>query len=119
MNIERTNKTPEVKFDEETNTLMISGISIPENSQEFFNPILEWIEQHLSKKGLTLRINLEYYNTMSNHALLSVFRLFKGKDNGNIIWMYDEFDEEIGDAGRDFHEILSDSTNFSIEEIKD
>lgn len=119
MNIERTNKTPEVTYDESIKTLWIKGLSIPENGQEFYNPIINWIEDHLNNKRekLTLRINLEYYNTMSNLSLLAIFKQFKNNDNGSIIWMYDESDEEIGDAGRDFAQILNGTTNFIIEEI--
>lgn len=119
MNIARTNKTPEVKYDESINTLFIKGLSIPENSQEFYDPIINWIDDRINnrKEKLILRFQLDYYNTMSNISLLAIFKLFKNNENGQIIWMYDESDEEIGDAGRDFLQILNDTTNFTVEEI--
>ncbi len=119
MRIEGTNKTPDVRYDKVNNKLVIKGLSITENGQEFFNPLIDWIEHHLKTNDrlFTLEINLEYYNTMSNLSLLSIFKLFINRDDAKILWLYDEFDEEIGDAGNDFNDILGDSTNFEVRAI--
>ncbi len=48
INIEGTPKTPEVKFSGSDGQFEISGRSIPENSVEFYNGILTWLDQYSS-----------------------------------------------------------------------
>lgn len=48
ISIEKTNKTPEVLFDFENNYLEIKGISIPEDSESFYRPLMEWIEEYIT-----------------------------------------------------------------------
>ena len=59
-----TPKTPTVTF-EANGKLEIKGRSIPENSVEFYKPLVDWLEQYLSSPApLTeVSIKLEYFNT--------------------------------------------------------
>ena len=103
--INGTPNTPKINFDLEKGELNISGRSIPENSIEFYNPLFSALDAYLSnpKNNTTLNIQLEYYNSSSSACLLSVFkRLEKAGLPVNINWLYEENDEDILAAGKNF-----------------
>ena len=50
LTIEGTPKTPMVKFDGETGKIEIKGRSIPENSIEFYKPLVEWLDEYADVK---------------------------------------------------------------------
>jgi hypothetical protein len=58
--IEGTSKTPTVKFDSTEGVFEIKGRSIPENSVEFYKPLVDWLDTYkelpLSKTGVNIRL---------------------------------------------------------------
>ncbi len=113
INIAPTKTTPEVSYDEELSTLTISGHSYPENSVEFYQPILEWIKKWVGEKPEKLRIvfKLEYFNTSSSKSLLDVFDLLEeaylDELKIKVEWHYQKDDDDMKDSGEDFAEDLS------------
>jgi|SRR5690606_20733584 len=110
--LEPTPKTPKISFNIEDGSFIISGRSIPENSIEFYRPVLEWLEDYVNEpKGETnLDVRLEYFNTSSSKCLVEIFRKLeklkkKGKEAG-IRWYYEEEDEDMQESGEDFREII-------------
>ena len=45
--IKATEKTPYVNFDATSGRLQIHGYSLPENSIEFYKPVMDWLEKYL------------------------------------------------------------------------
>ena len=95
-----TPKTPRIYFNFETGDFEISGRSIPENSIEFYRPLMEWVDKYVenphSKTRLT--INLEYFNTSSSKCLVEIFRKLERtleKSDSKILWHYEEEDEDM------------------------
>ncbi|MBS1234075.1 MAG: hypothetical protein H6R34_639, partial [Bacteroidetes bacterium] len=68
INIEGTPKTPSVKFDKESGVMEIKGRSIPENSIEFYKPLVDWLEDYAKSplKRTQVDVQLEYFNTSSS-----------------------------------------------------
>lgn len=106
--IEATQNTPDIDFDLKNGVLEISGRSIPENSIEFYNPLFSAIDSYIDHPSTKTNINiqLEYYNSSSSSCLLSVFKklekLNKEKNNVSVNWIYEENDEDILAAGKNF-----------------
>ncbi|MES2515288.1 MAG: DUF1987 domain-containing protein [Bacteroidota bacterium] len=109
--IKGTPNTPNIIFDLDKGELNISGRSIPENSIEFYNPLFSALDAYLAdpnpKTATTLNIQLEYYNSSSSACLLSVFKKLEKFNKGagspvTINWIYEENDEDILAAGRNF-----------------
>lgn len=48
IHIEKTSKTPEVIFDAEKHYLEIKGVSIPEDSEHFYRPLMEWMIDYVA-----------------------------------------------------------------------
>ncbi len=110
--IERTPKTPLVKFDSEKGVIEVKGRSIPENSIEFYKPLVDWLE-HYAKQPLKLTrvdVQLEYFNTSSSKCILDVFKklesIHKAKNDVLINWYYEEDDEDMLEAGEDYESII-------------
>ena len=112
ISIEGTPKTPTVALDTGTGTVEIKGRSIPENSIEFYKPIVEWLEDYSKKpqKLTTVNIQLEYFNTSSSKCILDVFKklesIKKARNEVVINWYYEEDDEDMLEAGEDYESII-------------
>ncbi len=112
ISIEGTPKTPSVGFDANTGIIEIKGRSIPENSIEFYRPLVEWLEEYSKEpqKLTTVNIQLEYFNTSSSKCILDVFKkleaIKKAKNEVIINWYYEEDDEDMLEAGEDYESII-------------
>ncbi|MEX2379918.1 MAG: DUF1987 domain-containing protein [Vicingaceae bacterium] len=113
LTIEGTPKTPTIKFDPENGKLLIQGRSIPENSIEFYKPLVDLLEDYTAvpKANTNVDIVLEYFNTSSSKCILDVFKkLEKIKSGGSdviINWHYEEDDEDMLEAGEDYQAIIN------------
>ena len=110
--IEGTAKTPNVKFEAEQGFIEIKGRSIPENSIEFYKPLVDWLEDYSKTPAALTKVNiqLEYFNTSSSKCILDVFKkleaIYKAKNEVIINWYYEEDDEDMLEAGEDYESII-------------
>jgi hypothetical protein len=111
--IEGTPKTPTITFDMTAGTLEIKGRSIPENSIEFYKPLVEQLERYAGKpqSNTNVNIQLEYFNTSSSKCILDVFKKLEAIHKGGsaiiINWYYEQDDEDMLEAGEDYQAIIS------------
>ena len=110
--IEGTAKTPSVHFEAGQGTVEIKGRSIPENSIEFYKPLVDWLEDYSKTPAALTKVNiqLEYFNTSSSKCILDVFKkleaIYKAKNEVIINWYYEEDDEDMLEAGEDYESII-------------
>ncbi|MFH1320370.1 MAG: DUF1987 domain-containing protein [Bacteroidota bacterium] len=118
LNIKATEFTPKVLFDPDNNKFEMSGESTPENAQNFYMPILEWLDKYHSyqywrdktykgkSKGVVFEFKFEYFNSTSAKYILEIFKkikkLIRDKINLRIKWYYDEPDEDMKNSGEQF-----------------
>ena len=113
LNIEGSPKTPTIKFDPSSGNLLIKGRSIPENSIEFYKPLVDSLEAYAASPiGETkVDIQLEYFNTSSSKCILDVFKKLEAINAGSssvvINWHYEEDDEDMLEAGEDYQAIIN------------
>ena len=111
--IEGTAKTPSVRFNAQEGLVEIKGRSIPENSIEFYKPLVEWLEKYSAAPTDLTQVNvqLEYFNTSSSKCILDVFKKLEkinsGSSNVIINWHYEEDDEDMLEAGEDYEAIIN------------
>ena len=119
--IEGTPKTPTVHFNAASGSLDIKGRSIPENSIEFYKPLMDWIEEYAksAQPKTTVNIQLEYFNTSSSKCILDLFKKLEAVNNEIVInWYYEEDDEDMLEAGEDYDAIINSPFRMiEIEEI--
>lgn len=124
--LEGTPKTPTVNFNASSGELEIRGRSIPENSLEFYKPLIDWIDKYAknAQSKTTLRVQLEYFNTSSSKCILDVFKkLEQVRAAGNdvsVLWHYEADDEDMLEAGEDYQAIINIPFKMiQIEEVDD
>ncbi len=110
--IKGSRKTPDIIFDSSKGIVEIEGRSIPENSIEFYKPLVDWLDEYANKPAQKTNVNikLEYFNTSSSKCILDVFKkletIYKNNNNVIINWYYEEDDEDMLEAGEDYQSIL-------------
>lgn len=121
LHIEGSAKTPFVSFDGDAGVLEMRGRSIPENSIEFFQPLIDWVEAYGTTPNKATRVDmkLEYFNTSSSKCILDLFKRLEkisASDNSVLInWYYETDDEDMEEAGEDYAAIVG--LDFKILEI--
>lgn len=117
-------KIPSIELDADAGVLSIKGRSIPENSREFYAPIMNWIDEYgVSPKPTTkFVIGLDYFNTSSSKCLLDVLKraeTLHRKDGVEVLveWQYEEEDEDMLEAGRDYSAMVD--LPFELVEVPD
>ena len=77
--IEKTGKTPFLNFDPKSGILKIIGRSIPENPEEFFSKLFEWVNDYFKspQEETLVNVQLEYINSGSSKFILEFFQLFQ------------------------------------------
>lgn len=112
LHIPATRTTPEVHFEPTSGQCSITGVSIPEHAQEFYQPIVQWLDIFLSvnRGAVTLRIALTYFNSSSLKALYILLgRVREAQLMGTpvrIIWVVEEDDEFMLESSTYFAELL-------------
>ncbi len=111
--IDGTPKTPTISFDLGSGVLEIKGRSIPENSIEFYKPLVDALDKYAGspKPTTSVNIQLEYFNTSSSKCILDVFKklesINKSGSSVTINWHYEEDDEDMLEAGEDYQAIIN------------
>jgi hypothetical protein len=106
--IAKSINTPGIEFNADKGIMRIEGRSIPENPGDFYDPLIEWLEEYFASPVDNTRfdMNLEYVNSGSSKYLLGIFRILKKKhDDGKqctINWYYEEDDEAIYSLGEHY-----------------
>lgn len=110
LEIEQSKSTPFVRFDPGSGMLEIGGESYPENSHEFFSPVIEWIDHYLNeeKKSISFIVTLTYMNTSSTKYMIDILdRLEQAHDKGrevSIEWYCDGDNEREMDTVEELRE---------------
>ena len=121
MYIEGSAKTPSVSFDGDSGVLEMRGRSIPENSIEFFQPLIDWVDAYGATPNPKTRVDmkLEYFNTSSSKCILDLFKRLEriNKEDSQVLinWYYETDDEDMEEAGEDYAAIVG--LEFEILEI--
>jgi hypothetical protein len=118
--VEATDFSPEVILDPENNTFEISGISRPENANDFYEPIVKWLEDYLKapNQKTQVKFNFDYFNTSSLKYFLMILSKFKEISETDselkIDWCYDREDESMLEAGKSLEELSELEFDFVV-----
>ena len=110
--VEETNITPKVILDKEKGIFLLKGHSRPEDSVNFYQPILNWIKAYAANPNTTtvVTIALEYFNTSSSKMVYSLIGTFKEPFSKGfdikVDWQYPADDEDLLEMGQDYASIV-------------
>lgn len=109
--IEETKYTPSIKLDFIKGLLELTGKSYPENTFEFYKPMMDWVEKYFDgneQKKTVVNMEIIYFNSSSSKLFFDFFDLLEEAHNNGkdieINWIYDEENESALEAGEDFKE---------------
>ncbi len=112
LNIEGTEDSPQIILDLDANILELSGRSLPEDVNTFYEPLLSWIEEY-SKNPLPNTIfnfKLTYFNTASSKVILDILTQFEEmiEDGHKVLvrWHFPDEDEDMQEAGEEYADMV-------------
>ena len=106
-----TVRTAEVSLNPDTGTIKFSGISIPEDSEAFFRPVYDWLAAYNAtnpSNKIVATFSMTYFNTSSvRHIMLICQYLIQNfSANLEIVWEYEEDDDDILHRGEEISRIM-------------
>ncbi len=112
LKIESTEDNPQIVLDRESNIMEISGRSLPEDVNTFYEPMMSWIEEY-TKDPLDVTVfnfKLTYFNTASSKIILDILTQFEEMiEEGHQVmvrWHFPEEDEDMKEAGEEYSEMV-------------
>ena len=115
---DKTKRTPQVNFEIENQKFEISGVSYPEDAENYYSEIEKWIfdnSEYISDmQNPVLKIDLDYFNSISLKNITRTIKdlLAANKDGFTVNWYYDADDEISHEEGVQMSEILGKKFNF-------
>lgn len=108
INLEGTEDTPKIILDASNGIFEISGRSLPEDSAEFYSPIISWLEAYGNSpnSSTSFVFKLEYFNTASSKLILDLLTTLEEIEGVSILWYFHEDDEDMEEAGEEFSELV-------------
>ena len=109
LRLEATKYTPSIELNP-AGTISISGKSYPENTFEFYAPMMEWLENYFRNctvEKTVVNMEIIYFNSSSSKLFFDFFDLLEEHSKEHIIeinWIYDKENESAEEAGEDFIE---------------
>jgi hypothetical protein len=115
--IESQEDTPLVCLDndDQSASLSISGVSMPENTLEFYEPLFKQLEISLDPSvPLKLSVHFDYMNSMSNKQIVKLIDLLRRKMKAlTVQWKYSDGDELMAMKGKELQNLFK-GTDFTV-----
>lgn len=114
LTVSPTKITPAVFLDPDSHRIEFKGESFPENSFEFYKPIIQWVQEYFQTSDdgavCTVIFKISYLNTSSTKIFLMILDILEeAYSRGRkieISWCYDQDDIMSKELGEDFSEGL-------------
>ncbi|MBN2895831.1 MAG: DUF1987 domain-containing protein [Campylobacterales bacterium] len=115
LNIAATSSTPAIHLNT-TGAISIVGKSYPENTFEFYRPLMEWMEAYFdgnAAEQTTVNMEIVYFNSSSSKLFFDFFDLLDEQRSKHVIevnWIFHKENESALEAGKDFKEDFAELT---------
>lgn len=116
LKILETDETPKIILDKANGIFEISGRSLPEDSAEFYDPVLKWLSAYTNAPNPTTDFifRLDYSNTASSKFIHEIMMKLEKIKGARITWCYLEEDEDMEEAGKEFAEQVTLPFDFKV-----
>jgi hypothetical protein len=105
-----TKNTPDISLQSNGHFSFI-GRSYPENTYEFYHPILNWLNRYFKHKEMPVDVvidfEISYFNSSSSKVFFDILSLLNenvDKFSIHIRWIYDPDNDNALEAGEEFIE---------------
>ena len=111
--IEATKYTPSILLDANNGVIELKGKSYPENTFEFYKPVIAWLEEFFQNapKSVVVRFEIIYFNSSSSKLFFDFFDILEENIDTcdlKVEWIYDAENESAQEAGEEFIEDFED-----------
>jgi hypothetical protein len=112
LRIEATVDTPGIILDAKNNQFEISGKSYPEDTKEFYQNVLHWMDLYVVTPNpqTTFVFKLKYFNSSSYKPIFDILaklEAIKAKNcEVNVEWHYKTGDSDMEEAGEEFSDLF-------------
>jgi len=111
--IDKTENSPKVVLDYENGLIELEGKCYPENTFDFFEPLIEWLEEYFkenTKEKTVVNMKLTYFNSATTQSLFDIFDLMQDGECNNleINWFYDANNENGLEDYEDYSDEFED-----------
>ena len=120
--IEETKYTPSINLDIQKGLIGLIGKSYPENTFEFYKPMMDWVEEYFNgneQPKTIISFEIIYFNSSSSKLFFDFFDFIdEMATSGKYIeinWIYDKDNDSALEAGEDFKEDF-EKLNFKLVE---
>ena len=104
--IKGTHESPSISLNIDSSEFSITGKSIIEDAETFYQPVLDWFSD-FDGSNIDLLIDLEFFNISSSKRIL--YLLYKLNDimdksdaKVSVKWVYQTGDEDMLEVGQDY-----------------
>ena len=110
LNLEATEYTPRITLDPQNKIFEFIGESYPENTFEFYEPVISWFKNYLKdKQDIKIVMELSYLNSSSLKSFYDIFELLNQNalthdSSITIEWVYDEENDIALETGENMDE---------------
>ena len=115
-----TGHTPHIVLDADKKKFLMEGKSFPEDSKQYYQSVLDWLTEYRQEKPDTfeLHCNLFYLSSSSIIAVKQILVILKSYQADGakveVVWHYDEDDDDIKKTGEDYMKITNLKFSFRI-----
>ena len=105
LEIEPFLQTPEINFDPQSGTMLLSGKSYPADAIDFYRPIIEWVRKYTERPAEKTEMicEIEYLNSASQKQLVELLLAFRPIHSSGgdfvVLWRFEEGDDDIQSVG--------------------
>ena len=105
--ITKTDSSPEVLFDYANGIIELEGKSYPENTFDFYEPLLAWLTEYFGGKcqeETVVNLKLTYFNSATTQILFDILDIIQNGEYKTLTvnWFYDSEDENGMEDYEDF-----------------
>ena len=110
--IDSSEDSPQVILNAGDNILEISGRSLPEDVNTFYDPVLSWLREYSGNPAENTIFNFKptYFNTATAKVSLDILTLFEEMaEKGHPVlvrWHFPDEDEDLREAGEEYSEMV-------------
>lgn len=115
--IEQTEDTPMIALNRESDSFDISGRSLPEDSINFYAPIVEWFENYVQspREETNFVFHFEYISTSSTKQVMKLILLLNELNKTkkvNVFWKFDRDDDDMKQTGKRLQKLTTMQFNY-------
>lgn len=107
IDITKDESSPEVLFDYSNGIIELEGKSYPENTFDFYEPLLAWLSEYFSGKcqeSTVVNLKLTYFNSATTQTLFDILDIINEGEYKTLTvnWFYDSENENALEDYEDF-----------------